>query len=82
MYRDQIETALRQSELYKKERQQKSVSEGGEGEREVVSDVLIVTSPEIKDLVRFMEANPVYKFQLLSDFYKYKQESEKVGKIS
>jgi len=77
MYRDQIETALRQSEKCKQEGQEKSVQAGGEGGREVASDAVVVTSPEIKDLVRFMEANPGYKFQLLSDFYKYKQETEK-----
>lgn len=74
MYRDQIETALRQSEKFKQEGPEKSVQTGGE---EVPSDAVIVTSPEIKDLVRFMEANPVYKFQMLSDFYRYKQETEK-----
>ncbi|HLP59202.1 MAG TPA: helix-turn-helix domain-containing protein [Candidatus Deferrimicrobium sp.] len=63
MYRDQIETALGQSEKL--------------GGVEVAADGVIVTSPEIKDLVRFMEANPVYKFQLLSDFYRYKQEGVK-----
>ncbi|MCX6583312.1 MAG: hypothetical protein NT166_24310 [Candidatus Aminicenantes bacterium] len=76
MYRDQIETALREKEQRKQEGQPKSVQAGGVG---VTSDAVIVTSPEIKDIVRFMEANPVYKFQLLSDFYKYKQESEKAG---
>jgi transcriptional regulator with XRE-family HTH domain len=79
MYRDQIETALRQSEKFKKESQPKTVQAGGE---DVPSDAVVVTSPEIKDLVRFMEENPVYKFQLLSDFYKYKQETEIAGKTS
>jgi len=79
MYRDQIETALRQSEKFKQESQPKSVQAGGV---EVASDAVIITSQEIKDLVRFMEANPVYKFQLLSDFYRYKQEGEKAGDIS
>ncbi len=43
---------------------------------------MIVTSPEIKDLLRFMEENPLYKFQLLTHFYRYKQEGQKAGEIS
>jgi hypothetical protein len=42
----------------------------------------MVTSPEIKDLLRFMEDNPLYKSQLLTHFYRYKQEGQKTGEIS
>jgi len=43
---------------------------------------MIVTAPELKDLLRFMEENPLYKFQLLTHFYRYKQEGQKAGEIS
>jgi hypothetical protein len=43
---------------------------------------MMVTSPEIKDLLCFMEDNPVYKFQLLTHFYRHKQEGQKTGEIS
>jgi len=29
-----------------------------------------------------MEENPLYKFQLLTHFYRYKQEGQKAGEIS
>lgn len=68
MYMDDIETALHEKELRK------------QGELPVVPpDAMIVTSPEIKDLIRFMEENPLHKFQLLTHFYQCKQESQKVG---
>jgi hypothetical protein len=43
---------------------------------------MMVTSPEIRDLLCFMEDNPLYKFQLLTHFYRYKQEGQKAGEIS
>jgi hypothetical protein len=43
---------------------------------------MMVTSPEIKELLRFMEDNPLYKFQLLTHFYRYQQEGQKTGEIS
>lgn len=75
MYSDQIETALRENEQRKQEVLQIR-------EQVVPPDAMIVTSPEIKELLRFIEENPVYKFQLLSHFYQYKQGSHKAGEIS
>jgi transcriptional regulator with XRE-family HTH domain len=74
MYSNQIETIFRENEQRKQAEQQM----GGP----VPQDAMIVTSPEIKDLLRFMEENPGYKFQLLNDFYRYKQEGQKAGEIS
>jgi len=42
----------------------------------------MVTYPELKDLLRFMEENLLYKFHLLTHFYHYKQEGQKAGEIS
>jgi len=44
-------------------------------------DAMIVTTPEIKELLQFMEDNPVFKFQLLSQFYRYKQDGRETGEI-
>lgn len=43
----------------------------------VPPDAMMVTSPEIKELIGFMEDNPVHKFQLLTYFYNYKQKVKK-----
>lgn len=43
----------------------------------VPPDAMMVTSPEIKELIGFMEENPVHKFQLLTHFYNYKQKVKK-----
>ncbi len=75
MYSDQIETALQENDRRKQEEQQTR-------EPAVPSDAMIVTSPEIKDLIRFMEDNPLHKFQMLTHFYHYKQEGQKAGEIS
>jgi transcriptional regulator with XRE-family HTH domain len=75
MYSDEIETGLRENDRRKKEEQPTP-------EPAVPPDAMIVTAPEIKDLIRFMEDNPVYKFQLLTHFYRYKQEAQKTGEIS
>ncbi len=87
MYIDEIETALRENEQRRQEGQQKPVKrveieEKITRETAVPPDAMIVTSPEIKDLLRFMEENPLYKFQLLTHFYRYKQEGQKAGEIS
>jgi transcriptional regulator with XRE-family HTH domain len=87
MYSDEIETALRENEQRKQEGQQKPVKrveieEKTTRESAAPPDAMIVTAPEIKDLLRFMEENPLYKFQLLTHFYRYKQEGQKAGEIS
>jgi len=90
MYIEEVETALREKEQRKQEEQQKPVKTVEIEEKitrepmepAVPPDAVIVTSPEIKDLLRFMEENPLYKFQLLTHFYRYKQEGQKAGEIS
>jgi hypothetical protein len=42
---------------------------------------MIVTSPEIKELLQYMEENPLFKFQLLGHFYRHKQGGQKEGEI-
>ena len=77
MYMADIETALQEKE----QRKTLEIKEKIPREHNVPPDAMIVTSPEIKDLLRFMEENPLYKFQLLTHFYQYKQEGQKAGEI-
>ena len=79
MYIDQIETALREQ---KQRKQVKTVEEEKITQKPAVpQDAVIVTSPELKDLLRFMEDNPLFKFQLLTHFYRYKQDGQKPGEV-
>jgi transcriptional regulator with XRE-family HTH domain len=86
MYIDEIETAVRENQQRKQHEPQKPVEiqeieESTNREPVVPPDAMIVTSPEIKELLRFMEDNPVFKFQLLSQFYRYKQDGHQTGEI-
>lgn len=40
-----------------------------------------VTTPEVRELLQYMEDNPMFKFQLLAHFYRMKQEGPKQGEI-
>jgi len=85
-----LETALREKDQRKQLEQLKPIKTAAIEEKitrepmepAVPPDAMMVTSPEIKDLLRFMEENPLYKFQLLTHFYRYKQEGQKAGEIS
>jgi len=86
MYFDEIETALRENEQRKQEEQQKPVKrveieEKITRESAVPPDAMIVTAPEIKDLLRFMEENPLYKLQLLTHFSVTSRRAKKPGKF-
>jgi hypothetical protein len=59
----------------------KDIEERTNREPGVPPDAMIVTSPEIKELLHFMEDNPVFKFQLLSQFYRYKQDGHQTGEF-
>jgi transcriptional regulator with XRE-family HTH domain len=58
-----------------------TMEEKGDREQVVPPDAVVVTSPEIKELLRYMEENPLFKFQLLGHFYRHKQEGRKDGEI-
>lgn len=39
-------------------------------------DAIVVTAPEIKELIQFMEENPLFKHQLLTHYYSFKQNPQ------
>jgi transcriptional regulator with XRE-family HTH domain len=62
----------KQSETQKEQETIKTSSK----EPEIPEDAMIVTAPEIKELIQYMEDNPLFKYQMLTHFYTYKQEGK------
>ena len=81
MYYREIEDALRENkERKEQEKEPKKQPEPQVKEPAVPEDAVIVTAPEIKELLQFMEGNPLFKHQLLTHFYNYKKETKKEKK--
>jgi transcriptional regulator with XRE-family HTH domain len=77
MLRSEVEKALQENKQPKAEKMEEKTGP----EPEVPPDAVIVTSPEIKELLQYMEENPLFKFQLLGHFYRHKQGAQKDGEI-
>jgi transcriptional regulator with XRE-family HTH domain len=77
MHRSEVEKALQENKQPKPEKMEEKTGP----EPVVPPDAMIVTSPEIKELLQYMEENPSFKFQLLGHFYRHKQGGQKDGEI-
>ena len=86
MHISAVETALRENEEFKKaaqqeaeelkkaeQQEQEKINQENTRETVVPPDAMVVTRPEIKELLEYMDENPVFKFQLLSHFYQHRQ---------
>ncbi|MCP5109080.1 MAG: helix-turn-helix transcriptional regulator [bacterium] len=78
MHFSDIEKAIVENKQLKQEKQQIMAKMEEKGNREPVipPDAVVVTAPEIKELLQFMEDNPLFKFQLLAHLYRFKQEGQ------
>jgi hypothetical protein len=76
MHFSTIEKALRENKQLKQNleeasaREESSARSGAEGAE-------IVTDPELKELIRYLENNPLFKHQLLINFHRHKQGGQK-----
>jgi transcriptional regulator with XRE-family HTH domain len=71
-----IEKVLREKQMLKQEQEKSADVEKQEelNKEPVLSpDALMVTDTDIKEMIRFMEDNPLFKHQLLTYFYRFKQ---------
>lgn len=83
MHFSEIEKALQENRVLKQEQEklteqekQKEIEKQKQelNKEPVLSpDAVIVTSPDIKELLQYMEDNPLFKHQLLTYFYRFKQ---------
>jgi len=83
MHFSEIEKVLQENQVLKQEKekwteiqkQEKLEKPKGELYKESVlsPEALIVTEPDIKELLRAMQYNPLFKHRLLTYFYRYKQ---------
>ena len=83
MHLSEIEKTLRENRMLKQEQEKLAEIEKQEeikkqkeelNKEPVLSpDAVIVTAPDIKELLRYMEDNPLFKHQLLTYFYRVKQ---------
>jgi transcriptional regulator with XRE-family HTH domain len=76
MHFSTIEKALRENEQLKQDLEEASAREEVSGRAEA-QDAEIVTDPEIKELIRYLEDNPLFKHQLLIYFHRHKQGGQK-----
>ena len=71
-----VEEALRETRMLK-QKQEKSADvekqEKPDKEPALPPDALTVTDTDVKELLRYMEENPLFKHQLLTYFYRFKQ---------
>jgi transcriptional regulator with XRE-family HTH domain len=70
MHFSTIQKALQENEQLKQGREEAYVPAKG-------PDAAIVTDPEIKELIRYKEDNPMFKHQLLIYFYRHKKGGQK-----
>jgi transcriptional regulator with XRE-family HTH domain len=83
MHLSDIEKASRENQMLKQEqeklaelkKQEEIKKQKKELNKEPVlsPDAVMVTAPDIKELLRYMEDNPLFKHQLLTYFYRFKQ---------
>ena len=72
MHFSAIKEALRETEQLKQ-------GHGKSAARAEAQDTAIVTDPEIKELIRYIEEKPLFRHQLLIYFYRHKQDGQKTG---
>jgi transcriptional regulator with XRE-family HTH domain len=83
MHFSTIEKALRENKQLKQDLQEASArAEAFAREAEAFArsgeqDAEIVTDPEIKELIRYLEDNPLFKYQLLIYFHRRKKGGQK-----
>ena len=70
MHFSTIEKDLRENKQLKQNLEEASTRSG-------VQDGEIVTDPELKELIRYLENNPLFKHQLLINFHRHKQDGQK-----
>lgn len=73
MHFSTIEKALRENKQLKQGLEESSARAGAQ-------DAEIVTDPEIKELIRYLEDNPLFKYQLMIYFHRHKQGGQKTEK--
>jgi transcriptional regulator with XRE-family HTH domain len=76
MHFSTIEKALRENKELKQDLKEASAREGASVQTEA-PDAEIVTDPEIKELIRYLEDNPLFKYQLMIYFHRHKQGGQK-----
>jgi transcriptional regulator with XRE-family HTH domain len=76
MHFNTIEKALRENKQLKQGLEEASAREGASVQTGA-PDAEIVTDPEIKELLRYLENNPLFKHQLLIYFHRHKQDGQK-----
>jgi len=77
MHLTDIEKALLENVQLKQEiRRQEQMGKNGNAGSDKLPKMVEVTTPEVRELLEFMEANPLFKFQLLTHFYRFKQEGQ------
>jgi transcriptional regulator with XRE-family HTH domain len=76
MHFSTIEKALRENKQLKQDLEEASFREEASA-RSGAQDAEIVTDPEIKELIRYLEDNPLFKYQLLIYFHRHKQGGQK-----
>jgi len=74
---------LKQEILRQKEQQQrqKQIEKKVNPEPVKSPDMVEITTPEVRELLEYMEANPLFKFQLLTHFYRFKQDGQNPGEL-
>ena len=63
------------------EQQQKQAEKKTAPEPQQSPNMVEITTPEVRELLQYMEDNPMFKFQLLAHFYRMKQEGPKQGEF-
>jgi len=76
MHFSTIEKALQENQRLKQDLEEASARQDATARAEA-QDAEIVTDPEIKELIRYLEDNPLFKHQLLIYFHRHKQGGQK-----
>lgn len=76
MHFSTIEKALRENQRLKQALEEASARQDATVRAEA-QGAEIVTDPEIKELIRYLEDNPLFKHQLLIYFHRHKQGGQK-----